>query len=614
MGVDVFFAISGYLISGIIFRQLAAGSFSFADFYARRIRRIFPALLVVFAAAFITGWIGMLAAEFKQLGKHMAAGAGFVENLILWREAGYFDTASELKPLMHLWSLAIEEQYYLLYPLLIVAIWRLGWNIWLTVAVLSVGSFFWNIHQVHVDPVATFFLPQTRIWELLAGGVLAWIHASDKSILPAPMTRVFTALKNSGISLDYIGINLVIFPMFIVNKQLAFPGWWALLPVIGTLLLIQAGDTAWTNRYLLSNRLMVGIGLISYPLYLWHWPVLSFARLLLPEAPSTAIFLLLILASLVLAIFTYFVIEKPIRSVCINRKIIVSLIVLMLTFGVVGYLIYHFNGVPSRDRQQARNDYDLYFEETRYMSEQNIYKLFRRECDFVGSNYKYVNDNIDPTCTTPETNSRVFLWGDSQIQHLYHGLKKALPKNISILQVATAACVPSLDLVSQETSFGGCNKSNEFALNAIKKTKPDVVIMATLFDRGRTDYDDVAKKLKSLGVKRVYLMGVVPVWEPHLNKVISSHYWNKPPERLNEYLDKKYIALEGVLKKRYENKENIEYISLFDFLCNEQGCLVRTGDDIRNDLITWDNHHFTKTGSEFVGKNLLAPKIMSEWK
>jgi peptidoglycan/LPS O-acetylase OafA/YrhL len=142
MGVDVFFAISGYLISGIIFRQLAAGTFSFADFYTRRIRRIFPALLVVFAAVCITGWIGMSAAEFKQLGKHMAAGAGFVENLILWREAGYFDTASELKPLMHLWSLAIEEQYYLLYPLLVVTIWRNDWDLLLIIIVLIAYSFF----------------------------------------------------------------------------------------------------------------------------------------------------------------------------------------------------------------------------------------------------------------------------------------------------------------------------------------------------------------------------------------------------------------------------------------------------------------------------------------
>jgi hypothetical protein len=479
-----------------------------------------------------------------------------------------------------------------------------------------------NIDQVDVDRVGTFFLPQTRIWELLVGGVLAYIHNDfqkhNESILSMSLFRDLTVSTRGKVifsnALAFIGIALVIVPMFFVNELFDFPGWWALLPVVGTLMLMQAGEAAWISRYLLSNRLIVGIGLISYPLYLWHWPVLSFARLYLPEALSPVILFLLLLVSLVLAIFTYFLIEKPIRSVGINRKIIISLMALMLAFGVTGYLLYHFNGVPSRDRQQARNDYDLYFEQTRYMSEQNIYKLYRRECDFVGANYKYVNDNIDPTCTMPQTDSRVFLWGDSQIQHLYHGLEKALPKNISILQVATAACVPSLDFQSHESSMGGCNKSNEFALNAIKNTKPDVVIMATLFDRDRTDYDDVAKKLKLLGVKRVYLMGLVPVWKPHLNKVISSHYWSSPPERLNEYLDKDYIALDGVLKKRYGNKDNIEYISLFDFLCNEQGCLVRTGDDIRNDLITWDDHHFTKTGSEFVGKSLLAPKIMSEWK
>jgi hypothetical protein len=188
-----------------------------------------------------------------------------------------------------------------------------------------------------------------------------------------------------------------------------------------------------------------------------------------------------------------------------------------------------------------------------------------------------------------------------------------LPKNISILQVATSACVPRLDITMEGTGLG-CNKSNAVALDAIKTTKPNVVVIATLSGYEAIDYDDIAKIIKLLGVKRVYLIGPVPHWTPFLNKVISSRYLSMPPERLKKYFDNDVVALDRRLKKNYINKENIEYISLVDFLCNEQGCLVRVGDDIRNDLITWDYGHFTRVASEFVGKNLLAPKIMSEWK
>lgn len=175
VGVGVFFVISGYLISGIIFKALQQGDFNFAKFYAHRARRIFPALILVLAGVYVFGWLFLLPGEFALLGKHIASGAGFVLNFVLWTEAGYFDTSSELKPLLHLWSLAIVEQFYLAYPVLIWAAWRMGWNVLSLVIVVGLLSFGANARALADDPIGSFFLPHARIWELLVGSAAACI-------------------------------------------------------------------------------------------------------------------------------------------------------------------------------------------------------------------------------------------------------------------------------------------------------------------------------------------------------------------------------------------------------------------------------------------------------
>lgn len=180
VGVDVFFVISGYLISTIIFENLDRGTFSFSEFYARRIKRIFPALILVLVACFVFGWFVLLADEYKQLGKHIAASAGFISNIIFWNEAGYFDNAQETKPLLHLWSLGIEEQFYILWPLVIWVIWKRKFNLLTITFFLAIASFMLNLKGVQQDAVATFYSPQTRFWELLSGSLLAWTAVYKK--------------------------------------------------------------------------------------------------------------------------------------------------------------------------------------------------------------------------------------------------------------------------------------------------------------------------------------------------------------------------------------------------------------------------------------------------
>lgn len=181
IGVDVFFVISGFLISTIIFESLDKGTFTFAEFYARRIKRIFPALLIVLIASYAFGWFALLADEYMQLGKHIAAGAGFVSNFVLWGEAGYFDNSAETKPLLHLWSLGIEEQFYIIWPLVLWLAWKRKFSYLTITVVIASISFYFNIKEVEKDTVAAFYSPVTRFWELLSGSILAWIVLYKKS-------------------------------------------------------------------------------------------------------------------------------------------------------------------------------------------------------------------------------------------------------------------------------------------------------------------------------------------------------------------------------------------------------------------------------------------------
>jgi len=302
IGVDIFFVISGFLISSIIFENLEQASFSFTTFYSRRVKRIFPSLLVVLIACYGFGWFVLLADEYKQLGKHVAGGAGFISNYLLWRESGYFDTAAESKPLLHLWSLAIEEQFYIFWPLLLAFAWKRHARFFTITALVAITSFAANLYLINRDPTAAFYFPISRFWELMIGCALAYITLHKPALIDRQRNLQSVA-----------GFSLLIAGLLIIDEGRAFPGWWALLPTIGTFLIISAGPRTWLNHHLLSNRILVWFGLISYPLYLWHWPLLSFARIVEGGTPSAILTAIAVLAAILLSWLTYLLLELPIR-------------------------------------------------------------------------------------------------------------------------------------------------------------------------------------------------------------------------------------------------------------------------------------------------------------
>src|SRR5581483_8577426 len=300
IGVDIFFVISGFLITGIIARELDEKRFSLVGFYIRRIRRIFPALIVVLAAVLGLGWLWMLPHAYAELSSDVFASAAFAANIALMLQSGYFDIESAKKPLLHLWSLGIEEQFYLAWPLIlmIAARWRAG--LLFMACGIALASFILNVALIGRDPIATFYLPFTRAWELLAGAALA-----------LTWTRVDQS-EAAGNWRAAVGVALIMLAAAVLDVHRAFPGWWALLPVAGSALLLSA-PASWINRTLLSWPPMVWIGLISYPLYLWHWPLLVLSAIVKFEPLTLVDRELALLASVVLSWGTYVLIEKPLR-------------------------------------------------------------------------------------------------------------------------------------------------------------------------------------------------------------------------------------------------------------------------------------------------------------
>ncbi len=336
IGVDVFFVISGYLISGQIFAELRERRFHLAAFYGRRIRRIFPALILVLAATLAYGFVVLLPSELASLGADVAGGAGFVSNLMLWHEAGYFDRAAMLKPLLHLWSLGVEEQFYIFWPALLWAARRFGLFRYGLLMLLTAASLLAGILLAMHQPTADFYAPFTRFWELSAGALLAWTGTPENKGRGADARSV-------------LGLLLILGSAVSLNAHLVFPGGWAMMPVLGAVSLISAGPQAWVNRVLLSRRAFTFTGKVSYPFYLWHWPLISYAYLLdntklLKTAPALGI----VVVSFLLAVGTYYGLERPLRFGQAKQAKSLWLAAAMLAMGSAGALVWGATGFPGR--------------------------------------------------------------------------------------------------------------------------------------------------------------------------------------------------------------------------------------------------------------------------
>jgi peptidoglycan/LPS O-acetylase OafA/YrhL len=413
-GVDVFFVISGFLISGILLRELGQGQFSFARFYARRIKRIFPALVLVMAACLAFGWLALFPDEYRQLGRHTMGGAGFAANFFYWAQVGYFDTAAETKPLLHLWSLGIEEQFYIVWPVVLLLVWKVRPRLSFVLAaaaLLALASFVLNVATIADHATAVFYNPASRAWELLLGAGLACLQArpaGEQRLPRLPFTLPPDLLSWTGLALLAAGLALV-------TRERQFPGWWALLPALGAVLLIGAGPQAWFNRVVLSNRAMVWIGLISYPLYLWHWPLLSFAQIVESSEPAPGIRAGAVLLAILLAWLTWRVVERPLRgSARAGRAKVAALCALLAACAAAGAWIYWHDGLPARKPVQDS------------LANQKALVVVQDEARSDACKKRYGFETVYQFCVQDDVarDPTVVLVGDSHAYHLLFGLTK----------------------------------------------------------------------------------------------------------------------------------------------------------------------------------------------
>jgi peptidoglycan/LPS O-acetylase OafA/YrhL len=484
VGVDIFFVISGFLISAILFAQNEAGQFSFFDFYARRIRRIVPALAVVLVAVWAVGWSVLVDSEYRQLERHLAGGAVFLSNALLWRETGYFDPPSELKPLLHLWSLGVEEQFYLVWPPLVCWCWKRGINVFSATFALIATSFALNVALVGTSAAAAFYLPHTRLWELLLGGLLAYLVSFRREEIDRSVTRlVFTApgreAPRAVANLKaWLGVALIAVAVFGLGKNPAFPGWWfgvpglrelaigvgldkavypgwwAVIPTVGAALLVWAGPEACFNRTVLARPAAVFVGLISYPLYLWHWPLLSFLQVTESGHPTRALRAWAVTLSFLLAWLTYRVVEQPIRR-AVTTTAPLRIAAVAVTLLIVALLSEYS---VRTDRWHSRTAHFVTTLDAADQSPRNDDEC-RAHFNTPGECQQYARSGVVSTV----------LLGDSHAQHFLYGVGSRLAsRHENVAHLGATQCPP---LVGVEAFRVGdperCGTINETVIRSV---------------------------------------------------------------------------------------------------------------------------------------------------
>ena len=618
IGVDIFFVISGYLITGIILKSLHSNEFSLVDFYSRRVRRIFPALLLVLFSVYMFGWIVLLAQEFTQLSKHIVSGSMFVSNLVLWNESGYFDNFVDRKILLNLWSLGVEEQFYLFWPLILLLGFKLKTSIWKIIAFILIASFGLNIWVTGISPSAAFYSPFTRFWELLVGAGIGYIEYNQLRTLKIRSLVIANIFSITGSLLILLGL-------IFIDKQKAFPGWWAMLPTVGAGLIIFAGNSSFINKHILGAHISTSIGLISYPLYLWHWPLLVFGNIINVETPSYSIRFGLIALTFILSLATYWFIEKPIRQSLNQRKITISLVCLSVLMMLVSTVTFFNDGFVYREKN---------FSKISSAIDASLFPGNLVELKLNGRSYGNGYQNSKNEATT------LFV-GDSNIAHYYPRVNELLTKNSeeanSVIFLVQHGCLPIPNVFSDTHQCAVLESLDILKANQNIKT---VVIGSRWFGQMNGGYyylqggkrypiekDSYGYKLalnslksfindlKNQG-KEVYLLLSSPIGNEFDPRLMTNRSLKDFPNVISvnaaavslEYLMDKYGFIRNDLKNM-ANALGIKSIDPIEYLCTDSICPVisSNGDPINSD----PNHlnpFFVRANAKFIDQTVMPTK------
>lgn len=597
IGVDIFFVISGYLISSIIYKGLDDNSFNFNTFYIRRIKRIFPALIVVLISCLIFGWFGLLSDEYQQLGKHVFGASTFTNNLMFWSESGYFDNDASTKPLLHLWSLSVEEQFYLLWPLILFFIYK--WKSYLSKLLLglTIGFTLLHFYIFHPDRVAAFYAPYARFFELLVGALIAYQHLHSKIKVIHPLLQKFKSIQS------FIGLGLIIIGIQIITRESHFPGWYALLsPVLGAALIIDSPQDSFLNKYLFSNQVIVWIGLISYPLYLWHWPLLSFGYIVESQLPSLGMRIGLVILAIFLATLTYYFIEKPIRfgnnNIKKSKFKAFFLLLGMLMIGLIGAIIYTKQGLENRNAAKPiiKNNGDIGHIEFHQYPFKKFYLCTPESLQKEAQKYEGMIRCFQSKKDRPID---IAILGDSHAEHLFLGLAEALPqKNIVYYEKDT------LPLIG--------NNEFEQIFNYILSDKKIKGVIFNAYWARRKNETPKNKTLKEAFVKTIealssqnkdiFIVDDVPdfSFDPKQCKYLRPLSEKNNCIETKNYFYKKYNAYYENLNE-LRSLQHVTILNTVKFFCDEQNCSMEKN----GELLYRDSNHLNINGSKYLAKELI---------
>lgn len=573
VGVDVFFVISGYLITTIIADEIATGRFSIARFYERRARRILPALFVVILTCIPFAWWLMDPFEMKEFGQSVLGTATFSSNVYFLMKTGYFDTASEMKPLLHTWSLAVEEQFYILFPLLLMTLWRFGQRTvsWI-IAAVALLSLVLAEHLVSSAPSATFFLLHSRAWELCIGALVALhLRKADPPDLSVPLAQVASL----------IGLGMIILPVFLYDAATPFPGMAAVPPVLGTALVIVAAQPGTVAHRLLNVRLFVGLGLISYSAYLWHQPILAFARVYTLEELSRPLAIGGIVLSIALAAMTKRLVEDPFRHRILKtrRALVLGLAAAAsIAFAGFGAFVHLRNGLPERSALGL-------------MLAQNY-----------GLSSVCSGAALDEPLCQSGTNPTTLLWGDSLAMHLARAVAAT---NGGVVQATLSGCPPIVGYSGAARKAAiSCEDYNTALMQALAGQRmPQIkrVMLSSTFAALRkpealAQFTQTITQLQTLGYE-VVLVSPTPTHDHILQCIKLQARAGQPVAACDYQRNKIQNAEVFALLSGLSDRMHVPLVDLRAMLCDKDTCHVAAGDTV----FYRDNIHLANGADGLVG-------------
>lgn len=589
VGVDVFFVISGYLITRILHEQVQSNGLSLVNFYERRIRRIFPALFVVLFSSWAAAYFLMTPVDLLNFNKSFLAAGLSVSNVFFWLDSGYFNNDAQLKPLLHTWSLGVEEQFYIFFPLLLLLAHRLAKPLLAVfIGVLFLISLVLSVIYIDTSPDAVFYLLPHRAWELLAGSLLA--------IVSLPVLR--NSCSNT--LLAFTGLLLIIWPVLAYSEETQFPGLAALLPVAGTFLIIYTGKSETAIHRFLALKPLVFTGLISYSLYLWHWPFIVFSRYYSASPLSTAQLLFLMSAMFIVSAISWRYIEQPFRGreIVSSRKLVFVMSGITVMAAIfLGYAGITSNGFPERldDTQQKYAG---------MQAKEQYYSLYDRgncfmDLNQIVKNYKFiecVKFNVQD-----KKLKKILIYGDSFAAHLYPGFKHLEESNLAVRQFTAASCRPIQSGKKRCDDF-----YHAFFDNVIKATDADVIVISALWnsDYRRLQHEEFVKRLESTlewlsrFKKQIIVVGQSPIYFKNIPHIMITQ--NSPMDGKVILPARDYQALNNTLSETVSRYTYARFINPYTVACNDDGCLAAENGDPYH----MDYGHMTQKGSVFYAREI----------